>query len=108
MITAPLTFKNEDLQGDTVFNFHPVYNITVRKNLSFVYRDGVSTGSGSWASSNGFDSFTHTFKQPDAQSHYQFISWKNDETGDTYQAGDEFTVNAEDLTEKFTDLYMLS
>ena len=94
-----LSIKNADLEGDTVINVHPVYNVTECKKLSFVYSDGVSTGSGSWANKDNFSGFTHTFKQPENQLHYSFINWENTATGETYLKGDKFTVNSADLPE---------
>ncbi|MBE6027835.1 MAG: hypothetical protein E7227_04405 [Clostridiales bacterium] len=96
---SALSVKYDELDGDTVINIHPVYNITECKKLSFNYIDGVSTGSGSWANKDSFDSYTHTFKQPDDQDHYQFICWEDPEAEITYQAGDKFTIKSADLPE---------
>lgn len=96
---SALSVKYDELDGDTVINIHPVYNITECKKLSFNYIDGVSTGSGSWANKDSFDSYTHTFKQPDDQDHYKFICWEDADAENTYQEGDKFTVKAADLPE---------
>ncbi len=94
-----LSVKYDELDGDTVINVHPIYIKTECKKLSFNYIDGVSTGSGSWANKDSFDSYTHTFKQPDDQDHYQFICWEDPEAEITYQAGDKFTIKSADLPE---------
>ena len=99
-----ISIKNADLEGDTVLNFYPVYNITETKKLRVNYIDGISTASGSWANIDEFISYTHTMKQPDAQKHYQFISWKNDETGEEYLSGDKISIKAADLTEANTEI----
>ncbi len=99
-----ISIKNADLEGDTVLNFYPVYNITETKKLRVNYIDGISTASGSWANIDEFTSYTHTMKQPDAQKHYQFISWKNDETGEEYLSGDKISIKAADLTEANTEI----
>ena len=94
-----LKINNADIEGDTVITVRPVYNITECKKLSFNYIDGVSTGSGSWANKGETSSYTHTFKQPEAQKHYQFINWENDETKETYLGGDKYSVMLKDLPE---------
>ena len=63
--------------------------------LNFVYTDNVSTGSGSWNNSNGTaESFTHTFKTPEEQSHYKFLYWTIDQ--DKYYENDKYTYDFSD------------
>jgi len=97
------SIKNADLEGDTEFNFYPVYNITETKKFKLNYIDNVSTGSGSWANIDSFTSMSHTFRQPEAQKHYLFVNWKSEDTDATYVQGDKFTVNYSDLEAQYTE-----
>jgi len=72
----------------------PVYTATYNWYLNYNYIDNVSTGSGSWSNQGGVSSYSHTFSDPSVktpQSDYQFEYWKNDETGQIFEAGDKDT-----------------
>jgi hypothetical protein len=74
----------------------PVYKRTVEWYLIYNYIDNISTGSGSWSNLDFVTSFSHTYTDPSVKtpvSHYQFVNWKNDETGDTYNAGETHTYD---------------
>ena len=96
-VTGTLKFKREDFDRDTDLYFYAVYNITEPTILKFRYIDNVSTGSGSWSNSQGtFDGYSHTFKQPDDQPHYQFLYWL-DQDNVRYGAGDTKVVAKTDI-----------
>jgi len=64
----------------------------IAPKINFIYTDKVSTGSGSWANTNGAtDSYTHTFITPDEPTHYQFLYWELD--GKEYKNDDSYTVD---------------
>ena len=92
-----LSIKNDGSASEKVYNIRPVYEITKAQVLSFHYIDNISTGSGSWQNEDEFSSFTHTFKQPEAQKHYEFVEWKNLENGNKYNEGDKFTFSKSDF-----------
>ena len=74
----------------------PVYKRTVEWYLIYNYIDNISTGSGSWSNLDFVTSYSHTYTDPSVKtpvSHYQFVNWKNDETGDTYNAGETHTYD---------------
>ncbi|MBQ1787389.1 MAG: hypothetical protein II004_00500 [Erysipelotrichaceae bacterium] len=96
-VTGTLKFKREDFDRDTDLYFYAVYNITEPTILKFRYIDNVSTGSGSWSNSQGtFESYSHTFAQPEDQPHYQFLYWL-DQDNVTYGAGDTKVIAKTDI-----------
>ena len=104
--TATITFADgstKQFVNASDIYIAPVYSVEYSKTLSVRYIDNISTASGSW--SGGIDGYyKHTMKQPDAQKHYEFISWENSETAETYDPGDVFTVLSADLKEKNTEI----
>ena len=60
----------------------PIYNFNVH--------DAISTGSHHWDNTDGhFGSYTYTFKEPDAKTHYQFLYYK---LGDNiYNVNDKYS-----------------
>lgn len=63
--------------------------------LHFNYIDNVSTGSGSWSNDNGSaSSFTHEFKKPEDQEHFDFIHWTIGST--IYNPNDHYTYDFSD------------
>ena len=88
---------NDDEEEYYTVTISPVYSATLVKFLQFDYIDNISTGSGSWSNQGSFDSFTHTFKQPDDKAHYKFVEWKNEDTGKTYQSGDTYTISIDEI-----------
>lgn len=96
-VTDTLRFKRSDFDRDTDLYYYAVYNIIEPTVLVFRYIDNVSTGSGSWTNSAGtFSGYTHTFRQPESQPHYQFLYWL-DQNSATYGAGDKMVISASDL-----------
>ena len=91
-VTLPIKIMYADLTGDIDMYFYPVYSKTMVKTFKVNYIDNISTASGSWSNIDSFSSYTHTFKAPDSQPHYQFVTWKNVSTGATYAPGEQFTV----------------
>ena len=83
--------KNYMEKGISDIYVAPVYKVVKNWYIDYKYIDNISTGSGSAKNHNAVESFTHTFKEPEAQEHYRFIEWKNFETGSTFQAGDKDT-----------------
>ena len=73
----------------------PVYKATENWYLEYNYIDNISTGSGSWSNKDAVVEYQHTFtdpseKSPSVKENYQFVEWRNDETGVVYKAGDTF------------------
>ena len=96
--------NNYYLSEDTDLYFMPIYEKTMIQGLDYFYIDNISTGSGSWSNRNSegirsdFSEMSHTFKDPEAgtpQDHYNFVYWMNDETGETFGAGDKFTYKVD-------------
>ena len=85
--------------------FYTRWTVKYTPLLNLRYIDNVSTGSGSWANLQHVSSLDHTFKEPEAQPHYQFIYWKNGET--IYNPGDVYTYNFEKLDYQLIDKYSL-
>ena len=83
--------KNYMEKGISDIYVAPVYKVVKNWYIDYKYIDNISTGSGSAKNHNAVESFSHTFKEPEAQEHYRFIEWKNFETGATFQAGDKDT-----------------
>ena len=83
--------KNYMEKGISDIYVAPVYKVVKNWYIDYKYMDNISTGSGSAKNHNAVESFSHTFKEPEAQEHYRFIEWKNFETGATFQAGDKDT-----------------
>ena len=83
--------KNYMEKGISDIYIAPVYKVVKNWYIDYKYIDNISTGSGSAKNHNAVESFSHTFKEPEAQEHYRFIEWKNLETGATFQAGDKDT-----------------
>ena len=95
--TATMTFTDGDTKvfpetADVYIS--PVYSMTLHWHLNYRYIDNYSTGSGSWANIGAASSFTHTFQQPEAQEHVQFLYWENDETKQQFNDGDADTWTA--------------
>ncbi len=96
-VTDTLRFKRSDFDRDTDLYYYAVYNIIEPTVLVFRYIDNVSTGSGSWTNSAGtFSGYTHTFRQPEGQPHYQFLYWQ-DQNNATYGGGDKKVVAKDDI-----------
>ena len=66
----------------------PVYSAVQNWFLNYNYIDNISTGSGAWSNMDAVSSYTHTFKKPDDQPHYQFVDWWRETTGETFDPGD--------------------
>ena len=69
----------------------PVYKAKENWYLEYNYVDEISTGSGSWKNLDAVSEYQHTFSDPSEKTpveDYQFVEWRNDETGETFQAGD--------------------
>ncbi|MBQ9827183.1 MAG: hypothetical protein IJM62_00715 [Lachnospiraceae bacterium] len=85
--------KTYDARETEVY-ISPVYKRTIDWYLIYNYTDNISTGSGSWSNLDFVVSYSHKFKDPSGGediSHNRFVNWWNEETGDTYEAGDTFT-----------------
>ena len=89
-VVAPVTFKGADIDSDMVINMSPVYEKEEAWHLDFKYIDRISTGSGSAYNVGFITGYTHTFKEPAAKPHYQFVNWKNELTGETYIKGSKY------------------
>ena len=70
--------------------FAPVYIQEEKWLLEHEYIDNISTGSGSWSNQDWVTEYKHTFKEPEAQPHYEFLYWENENTGEQYQGGDSY------------------
>jgi len=89
-VVAPVTFKGADIDSEMVVNMSPVYEKEEAWHLDFKYIDRISTGSGSAYNVGFITGYTHTFKEPAAKAHYQFVNWKNELTGETYVKGSKY------------------
>lgn|GEM_PF-2116382 len=72
----------------------PIYKAVYSWVLNHNYIDNVSTGSGSASNTGLVSAYSHKFKQPDGQPHYQFLYWQQEGTGETFGEGDVFTFTA--------------
>ena len=84
-------------QVQTDIYLYPQYDSEPLSHIDFKYIDNISTGSGGWKNEGESNSYTHTFKQPEDQSGYQFIIWKNFETGEEYSPDDQYHCSIVDL-----------
>lgn len=81
--TPPVRFCGTEREGyititeDTDAYYHAVYNARQVAVLETNYIDNLSTADGPWSNIDAFSGCSHTFKQPDAVSHYQFVTWRN-------------------------------
>ena len=81
----------EDFDNTHEIYISPVYTAKENWYLEYNYVDEISTGSGSWENLDAVVEYQHTFSDPSEKTpveDYQFIEWRNDETGETFQAGD--------------------
>lgn len=84
-------------QVQTDIYLYPQYDPEPLSHIDFKYIDNISTGSGGWKNEGESSSYTHTFKQPEDQSGYQFITWRDSETGEEYGPGDQYYCSIVDL-----------
>ena len=82
------------------------YSVEQKPQLTFVYKDNVSTGSGSWENESPFSGYTHTFKKPADVPQYTFLYWENEENGDIKKAGEKFKMTASELTQNTKITYV--
>ena len=79
----------------------PVYKQKQNWFADFNYIDYISTGSGSWSNLDAVYSYKHTFSDPSEKSpsltegKYDFRFWKNDDSEQVYEAGDELVYSDE-------------
>ena len=92
-MTATMSDGSTQTIDSNVVAVSPVYKAVKSWYLNYNYIDNVSTGSGSWQNEGAVSSFTHTFKTPESQPHYQFVNWEEEGTGNTYVAGDKFVYS---------------
>ena len=100
--TGTYRINGNDLTSDTVINLSPVYDKVEPWHLNFRYIDRISTGSGSWSNQGAASGYSHTFSEPDPQSHYMFVNWKDEATGVTYGEGDKYVFPAEYMVNGLT------
>ena len=93
----PMTVKGSELSGDVEIHISPIYEEIRQAHLDYRYIDNISTGSGSWYNVDSCTTFSHTFKQPEGQPHYQFVEWLCQD-GTSYQQGETFHINFADLS----------
>ncbi|MBR2532878.1 MAG: Cna B-type domain-containing protein [Lachnospiraceae bacterium] len=79
--------------------FAPVYIQEEKWLLEHKYIDNISTGSGSWSNQDWVTEYKHTFKEPEAQPHYEFLYWENENNGEQYQGGDSYVFTEPKLPE---------
>lgn len=93
VVTFPI--KSTYIEGVPQVNIYlyPQYDLTPLSFLEFNYIDNISTGSGSWANKGNIISYTHTFKQPEDQEGYQFITWRDYEEEKDYAPGETYTCD---------------
>ncbi|MBR4462593.1 MAG: hypothetical protein IKS51_08450 [Erysipelotrichaceae bacterium] len=96
-VEFPLRFQANDYEADVEFYYYPVYEVTLPARLEFNNIDNISTASHQWTNIDKFTGYTHTFKQPESQPHYQFVYWQDSETGDTYVAGDKRSIASSEI-----------
>ena len=100
--TGTYRINGIDLTSDTVISLSPVYDKEEPWHLNFRYIDRISTGSGSWSNQGAASGYSHTFSQPDPQSHYMFVNWKDEATGIIYGEGDKYVFPAEYMVNGLT------
>ena len=85
----------------------PVYSVTASWYLNYHYVDNISNASSAWSNQDFVNSYKHTFKNPSPVSHYQFVYWKDTDSGLTYVAEDELTYSTSELPSGQTkDIYV--
>lgn len=97
IVTFPLKFQAKDYEADVDFYYSPVYDVTLPAKLEFNNIDNISTASHQWTNIDGFTGYTHTFKQPESQPHYQFVYWQDGDTNETYVAGDKRSIASSEI-----------
>lgn len=89
-----VSYKASTEKCDDIY-YYLKWNVEKAPRLFFNYTDKVSTGSGSWANTNGnTSSYSHTFKQPEDQPHFSFLYWAIG--NDIYNDGDKFSYSFKD------------
>ncbi len=104
--TVVITYQNgntETLTEVSSLSISPVYTVSPQWLLEEKYVDNISTGSGSWSNLDSIESYTHTFKKPDAVTDYEFRYWMSEDTGEQYKEGDKLTYSSTTITFKDTD-----
>ncbi len=104
-----ITFNDNSTQDMDSMDIYvsPVYQATPNWYLNYHYVDNISTGSGSWSNLDAIVSYEHTFREPDAADHYQFLYWENEETGKQYQDGDKAAYTQAEIPSGTTkDVYV--
>ena len=107
-ITFPISTTYIEGTPEVNIYMYPQYTVTPISFLEFYYTDNISTGSGDWKNKGSATSYTHTFKQPEDQSGYQFVNWKNFETEEEYNPGDQYECSIIDLApgeKKIVNIY---
>ena len=99
VVVPPISVKANDYDDDAEFWLSPVYKKTAAQLLTFRYVDEISTASGSWSNLDFFTSYTHTFREPDAAEHYQFLDWRCEDADvsfkpGSYLPGDKYTCDS--------------
>ena len=82
------------------------WNAEKANKYKLIVHDEVSTSGGSWGNEDGhFGTYSHTFKEPEQKSHYQFVYYKLGEK--TFQAGQTYDhdVTNQEVEELVEDAY---
>ena len=96
-ITFPIEIKYIENTPIIDIYIYPQYDATPLSFLHFNYIDNISTGSGSWANQGSTTNYNHTFKEPDPQEGYQFITWKDFEAEKEYTPGGVYSCDISTL-----------